>query len=134
MSNNRTLWILVADGARARIVVPEAAEGRFRTFLRLGTAEYPHVPPPMHDAGRGCHPHSFAAEVAERLNEEARFGAFGQLVLVAPGHVVHDIRAKLNQNAAACVAATVMRDFSRLNDHDLSPHLAKWWLEPAETV
>lgn len=134
MAKQPTLWVLVADGARARVVVPEAVEGRFRTLLSLGTAAHAHEPPPLRDAGHAANTHGFAADVARRLNDEARKNAFEQLVLCAPGHLVHDVQQLLTKQAAACVVGTVVRDFTKLNDHDLSPHLATWWLAPAEAA
>ena len=132
MSRQPVLWVLVVDGSRARVVMPDLVEGNFRTTLTLGTAEYPHEPPPLRDDGYRARAHSFAAEVGERLSDEARSGAFDQLVLVGPGHVVHDVRMHLSKLAASFVVGTVMHDFSQLNDQDLSPHLAQWWLAPAE--
>ena len=134
MSGHPVVWILVADGAHARVMVPNMAEGCFRTLLQLGTAEYPHTPPLLQGAVHARHRHHFTDEVAERLTAEARQGAFDQLVLVGPSHVVHDVRARLGDDAASCVIGTVMRDTDRLSDHDLSPLLARWWQEPAELV
>jgi len=130
MSKQPLLWVLVADGSRARVVIPDLVEGHFRTVLPLGTAEYPHEPPPLRDDPD--HGHSFAAEVGQRLSREARRGAFDHLVLVGPVGVVHDVREHLSPHAADCVVGTVTQDCSRLSDRDLSPHLARWWLAPTE--
>lgn len=134
MTKQPVLWVLVADGAQARVVVPDAVEGRFRTLVSLGHIPHTREGLHVHDEAHTTHVKGFAVDVGARLNEEARKGAFDQLVLVAPGHVLHDVREKLNKATAALVAGSAQHDYTKLNDHDLSPHLAQWWLAPAEAV
>ena len=124
------IWILVTDGERARIVVPDAAEGRFRVLLPLGTAEFPHCPPPLRDGPHHLNRIRFATEVAGRLNEEAENGAFDQLVLVAPGHTLAAVRDALSGTAAERVVGEVNRDCTKLPAEALSETLSKWWLAP----
>jgi protein required for attachment to host cells len=124
------LWVLVADGEHARVVTPDEVPGRFKTALRLGVAEHPHYPPEMRQDPHHLDKIQFGTEVAHRLNHEADAGAYDQLVLVAPGHVLHAVREALSKTAAPRVVGTMPKDFVKLNDHDLSPHLAEWWLAP----
>ena len=124
------VWILVADGGHARIVVPEAAEGRFRTLLPLGAAEHPHYPPPLREDPRRLDKPRFVTDVAERLNWEAARGAYDQLVLVAPGHVLHAVRESLSRQAAGRVVGTVAKDYSELSNDELCRLLGAWWLAP----
>ena len=128
MAKSPTLWVLFADGARARVLIPDATAGRFRTTLPLGRAEHPHAPPSARDADDS---RSFTAELGARLNQEALRGAFDRLVLVGPGHLLHDLQMRLNKRAGGCVIGTVMSDDNGLNDAELSLHLARWWLAPA---
>jgi hypothetical protein len=128
------LWILVTDGHRARIVVPDAPQGRFRTRLRLGVCAYPYCPPPLRSEIVHRHFGQFAADVAERLNHAATEGDFDALVVVAPSDVTHEIRPLLAQQTQARLTATLDRDYAALDDAALSPHLAHWWMPPGDAV
>jgi protein required for attachment to host cells len=129
-----TLWVLIADGCRARVVVPSARDGEFHTLLRLGVAEHPHYPPALRQEPHRVDKSQFAADLAHRLNQEADHGSYDQLVIVAPGHVVHDVRESLSKPALTRLAGTEMRDLAKLSDHDLSVHIARWWLAPTEVA
>jgi protein required for attachment to host cells len=128
------VWVLVADGERARVVRPDVREGQFITALPLGVAEHPHYPPDLRQDPHHLDKLQFGAEVARRLNQEAERGSYDQLVLVAPGHVLHAVQQELSKMAAARVVGTVPKDYVRLPNADLSALLAKWWLAPAEEL
>lgn len=130
MPGHAILWILVTNGARAKVVMPDVVEGRFRTVLPLGTAEYPYAPPMLRDDGSGPCGMSFAVEVGQRLSLEAERGAFDRLVLVGPSHVLRDVRAYLSAAAQERLVGTLPRDCSRMTDPDLSPLVARWWVAP----
>jgi len=136
MSNHEhpRVWVLVADGERARVLAPETVAGRFVTVLPLGIAEHPHYPPALRQEQHHTDKRQFGAEVARSLNYEADRNTFDRLVLVAPGHVLHAVREALDKTAAARVVGTLSKDLTKLNDHDLSSHLAEWWLAPAEAA
>ena len=134
------VWVLVADGARARVVAPTEREGQFATRIA-----FDHASARMHaDAAAGAvdrryeatapghhTEEGFAAAVAGHINTHALRHDFDQLVLVAPGHTLHHLRDALGPQAAAKVVGSVSHDYAGLADHDLSPHLAGWWLAPA---
>jgi hypothetical protein len=129
------LWVLLADGRRARIVIPDEAQGRFRAIVALGVAEHPHYPPPLPGATAPLHRPRFAVDVASRLNEEAGRDEFDELLLVAPRQVAHEIRVALNAATAARVVGTLDRDPWMLGEEALWPQLARWWqAPPAEPV
>ena len=140
------IWLVVADGEHARVVVPSQAEGQFRTertydsatahmkSADLGTdrpgrvhesaSPTRHGVSPRHDlhaeAKRG-----FAAFVAEQVS--AAEHDFDRLVLVAPGHALHDLRDALDARTAAKVTGALEKDLVKIPDHELSAHLAEWW-------
>ncbi len=124
------VWILLADGDNARVVTPSAREGQFHTvesFQHAGNIA-------QHGAASRLDPHAqakqhYAASLAEALDRQV--GAYTQLVLVAPPHTLHDLREALGKPAAAKVVDSLNKDLVKLNDHDVSAHLAKWWLVPA---
>jgi protein required for attachment to host cells len=136
MSHTRQpkVWVLVADGERARVVTPDVREGQFITALALGVAEHPHYPPDLRQDPHHLDKLQFGAEVAHRLSEEAEQGSYDQLVLVAPGHVLHAVREALSKTAASRVVGEVPKDYVRLTNPDLSALLARWWLAPADEV
>ena len=145
------VWVLVADGVHARVVSPVEGEGKFATRIAFdpqsarmrpdqGSGEVTKV---FEAAEAGHHAEKpardpkvlgeigFAASVAHHINAHAQRHDFDQLVLVAPGRSLHHLREALSPQAAAKVVGSESKDFTKLNDHDLSPHIAKWWLAPA---
>lgn len=129
-SKQPQVWVMIADGERARIVVPDVVEGTFRQLLPLGTAEHPHYPPALRQEPHALDKVRFGHEVAQRLNEEAENGAYDQLVLVAPGHVLAAVRDGLSKLAAARVVGSMPKDYTKIPDRDLWNLLAVWWLAP----
>ncbi len=129
-----TMWVLVADGERARVMVPDATPGRFRTLLWLGAVQPPHCPPPLRDQrlGRACE--VFTADLARRLDDEAASGSYDQLVLMAPTEVLHDLRVALGLQAEQRLVGVVDATCSGINDAALSAQLTRWWLAPAQAA
>jgi len=153
MSQQRSqpvVWVLVADGEHARVVVPAAREGQFATRIAFDSASA-HLP---RDAGAGqvdrrfeaaeaghhaekpardpkvLGEQGFAASVAHHLAAHALRHDFDQLVLVAPGRTLHHLREALGAQATAKVVGSMSKDYAGLSDHEVSPNLAKWWLAP----
>lgn len=146
------VWVLVADGERARVVSPAEREGQFATRIAFdpasarlhpdaagGTVDlrYEAATPGHHAEKPARDPKAlgekgFAASVAQHVNAHALRHDFDQLVLVAPGHTLHHLRDALGPQATAMVVGSVSKDYAGLNDHDLSPHLAQWWLAPGQ--
>ena len=127
-SSPARLWVLVTDGHRARIAVPEDAEGRFRTNRVLGVVEHPYCPPSLrHGAPEAAHA-QFVADVARRLNEAAAEDEYDRLLLIAPRLIADPIRHALTTAAQARVVAVLDHDYAALADGALSERLARWWL------
>jgi protein required for attachment to host cells len=59
---------------------------------------------------------------------------FDRLVLVAPGHVLHDLRQALDQTASAKIVGSLAKDLTKTPDHDLMSHLAEWWQPPPDAT
>ena len=146
-----TVWVLVADGEHARVVVPAVREGQFATRIAFDPASARlhadaaggaverryeaaeaghHAQNPARDP-KVLGEQGFAASVAHHINAHALKHDFDQLVLVAPGRTLHHLREALAPQAASKVVGSVTKDYAKLADHDLSPHLAQWWLAPA---
>ncbi len=139
-------WIVVADGAQARILenngpgkglTPLPAEEMHsshrpsrdidadrpgRTHDRMGPGRHAMEPPS--DAHRD-EKRRFADELAERLNAAALEQSYDRLILVAPAKTLGDLRQALNKAAAAKVSGELSKDLTPIPDHELPGHLAK---------
>ncbi|MFQ5774987.1 MAG: host attachment protein [Kiloniellaceae bacterium] len=139
-----TTWILIADGARARIVMNDGP-GR---GVKPGPGKEFHGPnAPVRDivsdrpgratavAGQGRHAmeprtdpqvveqRSFHHEVADYLDRAARRGAFDRLVIVAPPKALGNLRAALSPSVRAKVTGELNKDLTHIPIHELAGHL-----------
>jgi protein required for attachment to host cells len=146
MAKALSLWIAIADGEHARFVQPDN-NNTLRTVLALDSvsahqrstdlgSDRPgrsfesattgsHGVAPRHD------PHvlekeRFAHLVAAQLGEAAARGAFDELVLVAPAHVLNELREELDAAAASRLVGTLAKDLVKTPDGELWPHVREW--------
>lgn len=145
MPRRKKTWVLVADGARARVLVNqgptsglEPVVGHDFSASRLATREIgSDRPGRTHRSSDSMRvameprvdwhtyeKHLFAKTVAKVLDDGARVKAFDQLVLVAPPRAMGALRAALGQRARALVKAELKKDLTHLASHELTPHLA----------
>lgn len=140
-------WILVADGAKARILerlAPNAAlfpasdkcfsESEAREPTRdIGTDRPGRVHESADTARHAMVPrvdwHRFAKEqfaktVAGALEDAAKQKKFEALVLVAPPQALGDLRGALGQHAKALVEGEIGKDLTNLPDHEIASHLS----------
>lgn len=142
MKASRT-WILVADGARARIFVNEGPGKGLKPALskefataRLPTREVISDRPGSHGTGgamrHGYEPrvdwhrfekHRFAASMAAILNRQAKRNSFDRLVLVAPPEPLGGLRSNLDPGVRDCVVREIGKDLTSLPDHELPKRL-----------
>lgn len=136
-------WILIADGARARIFVNDgpgkglkpAISKEFATE-NLPTREIISDRPGTNASGgavrHGYAPrvdwhrfekHRFAASMAAILNKEAKRHAFARLVLVAPPEPLGSLRASLDNATRGCVIKEIGKDLTNLTEHELPKRL-----------
>ena len=129
MSTEKT-WYVVADGGKARIVADHGGEMRtVQHFDRSGhgdTGEDPRAGTSPLKAPRADPPATskvaFARTVAARLNEAVRTGKIDEIVLAAPAHVLHEIRAELDKAATAKLGKSLSKDLTNTPDHELASH------------
>jgi protein required for attachment to host cells len=137
-------WILVADGAKARLfeisgkghsivevedrLNPEgAASGRELSRDR---------PPSTHDSfGHSRHsiePHTslrqksaeaFARELNDVLEQGRLDHRYGNVVLMAPAHFLGTLNAALNKHVRACVRAELPKDLTQADVRTILAHL-----------
>jgi protein required for attachment to host cells len=140
------LWVAVADGEHARIVVPHQGAARYHTLhdidsfaahrraAEMGTdapgrsfesaSMARHAIEPRSDPHLQAK-HDFVVWLAGWLGEQAIAGAFNRLILVAPAHALHDLRAALPEAARQCLCGVLPRDLVKTPDHDMAEHLSK---------
>lgn len=138
----QTSWVLVADGAQARIFV-NLGPNRGLTVLAGGTFSADSAPSGDLDADRpgrsfdsggdGRHamePHTdphrhakdqFARELTDYLAQQA--DQFDRLVLVAAPVTLGDIRAHLSASVGGKVIGAVDKDLVHASPDELAPHL-----------
>jgi len=144
MKTHKT-WILIADGARARIVEQDGPGTALKDALGFGYAAS-HAPSRefgSDKAGRGMgrdgsshhtkaakvdwhtfEKHLFAAQLAKELDKAHGEGAFDDLVLVAPPKALGELRAALGASVKQRVAAEIGKDLTHLAVHELGDHLS----------
>ena len=136
-------WIVVADGARARIFLQEG-----KVFNPAPVHETSVVLAPSHEIGSDrpgkghvsatrrhamqpkSDPHliekeRFAQALAAHVDRAAEAGSFDRLMLVAPAKTLGVLRDSLGKAAEGMVANEVSKDLTHVAPHDLPGHLEK---------
>lgn len=143
MPKNKTYWIIVADGARARILSNDGPGSGLRNTRgsdfesanrknqeivsdRSGSSQGAsggtHAMEPRVDWHR-YEKHLFAKEMANRVNAAALHGEFDELVLVAPPQTLGELRNSLDKMALSKVRGELGKDLTKVSIHDLPKHL-----------
>lgn len=145
MKPTRT-WILIADGARARVVenlgpgkgVSEVTGMEFsqpaernrdimsdrpgRSFESADNSRHGMEPPS--DPKRLAEA-AFVSDLASMLDEKFKAGAFDRLVLVAAPQALGDIRKALSSQLADAVYGELAKDLTKLPNNELTKHLGE---------
>ena len=137
-------WVLVADGARARVLLNEGpGRGIERKIVREFAQETPAGRDIMADragrafdsAGQGRHAMEpstdpreveqtkFLREVVDYVEKANNDHVFDRLVLVAPPSALGTLRANLSKPLAEKVTAELNKDLTQVPVHDMAKHL-----------
>lgn len=140
---NRKTWILVADGARARILENNGLGKGLEPALNYEFAAN-HAPTrdmvsdkPGRGRGGGSSSHAveskvnwhsfekhrFAGDMADFLEKADHDRVFDALVVVAPPEIMGALRKKMNTNVKGKITAELGKDLTHLNLQDLGEHL-----------
>lgn len=144
------LWIVIADGEHARLVAPR--EDRALETKQRFDSEHAHqrdsdllsdragrvhesAAVARHGVALRTDPHDaekarFAKAIGRWIRDAERRGAFEELVVVAPSHVLADIESEFDRPVAERLRGTLARDLTRVPDDELQPHLHEWILPP----
>jgi protein required for attachment to host cells len=145
MMNAARTWIVIADGARARIAVNvgpgkglEPALTHDFSAPRLHTSDLVSDRPGSYPDGASPSSHRvqprtdrhdyekslFVRDVATAVEKGANGRSFDRLVLVAPPAILGKLRTALQPRIRAMVAAEVGKDLTHLSLRDLPQRLA----------
>ena len=150
MAKHIKLWILIADGEHARVVSPredfvlETRERIDSQSARLRAADLvSDKPGRVHESSspsrHGVEPRTdpreaakerFVKDLGQWLLQASRKGAFDELVLVAPNHILGELRGALDRPATDKLRGVLAKDLINVPDHELQPHLSKWVRPP----
>jgi protein required for attachment to host cells len=137
-----TTWILIADGARARVYLNDGpGKGLKPAVPEEFSADLPRTRDVISDrpgiksgpgASHGFAPREdwhqfekrrFAGSMAKMLNEAAHRNAYDRLVLVAPPEPLGALRAKLDATTRGLVVKEIGKDLTGVPAHDLPKRL-----------
>ncbi len=139
-----TTWILIANGARARILEHKAlgsgitalegmeysqqslsssqimADKPGRAFSTAGTARSAMQPSTDPVAKREA---DFAHNLAEILNDKFSIKAFDRLAIFAAPKAMGDIREALSENIKTAIIAEIAKDLTKVPNDKIAKHL-----------
>ncbi len=151
MFRHPKIWIVVADGEHARIVVRQPASKNLtidvelasptagsdssdlgtdrpgRSYESVGGAR--HAIEPKHDL-HDMEKQNFLRTVAQRVNEAVVANELESLLLVAPPHALKSMRDALSPAARAMVVGELAKDLTKHPILELTDHV-KEWISPA---
>jgi len=144
MVKKKKTWVLVADGARARIFVKghdkldnamgQDFVGENLRESELGTSKpgrsYESSNPTRHayqprTDWHQYQKHLFAKElcnVIEKANENAEFD---ELIIISPPKTLGDIRGNLSKHTLPKITAEIPKDVTKLTEHELISFLER---------
>ena len=144
MKPQRT-WILIADGGRARVVEATAIGHELH---EVEASEAANPTPPAHLLGRAPSgrvyefvghqrhaitprqdPHqaletSFAIQIAAKLDSALKSDSYDRLVLVAPAHMLGDLRRAITPEVRKVILGEVSKDLTKVPNNEIAGHLA----------
>ena len=143
LTPKKTTWVLVADGARARILANDGPNtglvpvlGTARVHPAAKTSEIGSDKPGRSFSSVGDNraavettdwhefeEQKFAKQIAGLLDVAAREGDFDHLVLVAPPKALGELRASLADQTRAKVSGELAKDLTKHPLADLPSHL-----------
>jgi protein required for attachment to host cells len=143
MKATRT-WILIADGARARIL---ESTGKGHDVHAVQSCDFSNETPPSRELGsdrpgrvvesHGATRHAieprydlhrgletlFAHQLADILGQRLSEGSFDRLVIVAAPAMLGDLRKSLSAPLREKVVAEIAKDLTKVPNHEIMRHL-----------
>ena len=142
MHKQKKTWVLVADGARARIFVKNQENLRDAMGCDFVGENLKDSEAGTDKPGRGFessnptrhayqprtdwhqyHKELFAKELCDTL--EAENAEFDELIIISPPKTLGNIRSYLSKQTLSKVKAEIHKDVTKLSEHDLALYLEK---------
>ncbi len=141
---HKKTWVVVADGAHARIFLNEGPGtglvpaldhdliGNKQASHEIGSdrpgVSFSSAGPGRHAIAPSTDPHEhakheFIKRVASAIKDGLNAHVFEQLILVAPPKALGDLRADLDPQAAKLIKSELHKDLTHLSPHQLGEHL-----------
>lgn len=140
-----TAWILVANASEAKVYANKGIGKGLEVIARLShpdsrkkTADLvSDRPGHMPGAGNGHgshipatapkqHEHDvFAHELAQQLDQGRTANSYQRLIIVAEAHFRGLLNGAMNSQVSGLVSDSIDKDYTKLNDKELSGHLEK---------
>ena len=139
-----TTWVLIANGARARLVIAEGRGNALHITEKLElhgdhspnrelqrdkpTRVFESNGATRHGVQSKSDPHrelkrDFAEEIAEALDGLLALKRFDRLVVVAPAVTLGDLRTALSEAVKATVVSEVVMDLTKVPNNGVARHL-----------
>lgn len=140
----RRTWILIADGARARILEQLGQGGEIRPIetekfetvskpsrelgsdrpgrVRESVGHQRHAIEPKYDPHRGLET-MFAHQLVDILSQRLSDGLFDHLVIVAPPVMLGDLRKALPAPLQSAVVAEIAKDLTKVPNNEIMGHI-----------
>jgi protein required for attachment to host cells len=136
---NKTTWVVVADGSRARIYT---WEGGPQTPLLVQELESSMARIHSHDLG-STKPHGifelnqpqskvdlhkkeeerFSQEIAALLNRGVEDHVIHSIILIAPPKFLSFLRQGIDKNTSQCLVKEIHKDLTHMHEHHLKEYL-----------
>jgi len=142
MHKQKRTWVLIADGARARIFVKghntlDHVMGQDFVSENLKDSEhgtskpgrgYESANPSRHayQPRTDWHQHQkqlFAKELCDILEKATENSDFDELIIISPPKTLGDIREHLSKQTLSRVTAEIPKDITKLSEHELVSYL-----------
>lgn len=144
MFKQKKTWVLVADGARARIFMKKSKSlnnvmgqdfvGENLKDSEAGTDKpgrgYESANPARHayqprTDWHQYHKELFAKELCDILEKANEALEFDELIIISPPKTLGDIRSHLNKHILCKITAELPKDITKFTEHDLVNYLEK---------
>ena len=144
MIKKKKTWVLVADGARARIFIKgynklDNAMGQDfvgenlreselgtskpgRSFESSNPTRHAYQP---HTDWHQYHKQLFAKELCDIIDKANENADFDELIIISPPKTLGDIRAFLGKQTLSKVTAEIPKDVTKLSEHELVSYLER---------
>ena len=135
-------WILIADGARARVLLNRGTQASLSQVdgMNMEAGDMRETSVESDRPGRVYESHgsarhaiepatptarkqklAFARDVAARLSE--KFDEYDRLIIIAPARTLGDLRELLKEEVCAKISATLAKDLTHVSNDDIPGHL-----------